>query len=102
MYKLHDQGVTFFVFDNGTLHLGLETFDDKSQSYVASSLTFLGVEGFTIDGISASTATAVYVDGEVIHYSADNGHAQLIIQWNDFKNKAHVTKSYTFKFSQVK
>ena len=60
----------------------------------SASVYLKGVSRILRDGSPVDDLTMECSDGEILTLKYRSGSAQLIIEWNDFKEHSHETRSY--------
>lgn len=100
-WEFEEVDVEQFSLNKEKLSIVYGRYNDDTHEFVPGTIQFIGVRDMCIDGQPSDTASMYYPDGEIIHFETEGDHALLLVDWDDYKEKKRVMKSYKFTFTTL-
>jgi hypothetical protein len=99
-FSFHEATIRSVHLSDQLLLVAME--DARVNAVLAAVVVeFSGVHSIVCDGVVIHELGMEFPDGEVLTLSLNERGGELIIEWNDFKDRRSVVRSYTILCEKV-
>lgn len=98
--SFHEASVSDLSRRGASIHLALTgvSYNDK---VVSVAIEFCNVRKVLVDGVEMENVTMEFPDGEVLTLRLEIDCVEIIVEWDDFKNKKSKTRCYKMSFEKI-